>query len=44
MIAPLRRAHRIVWALLVLLLPVLLAASLVVRTDSTPVNRDFHLP
>lgn len=44
MIAPLRRAHRVVWTLLALLLPVLLAASLVVRTDSTPVNREFQLP
>jgi hypothetical protein len=33
-----------VWTLLALLLPLLLAASLAVRIDSTPINRDFHLP
>ena len=44
MIAPLRRAHRIAWALLALLLPLLLAASLSVRTNSTPINRGLHLP
>lgn len=44
MIAPLRRTHRIVWMLLALLLPLLLAASLAVGTDPTPVNRDLHLP
>ena len=44
MTAPLRRTHRIVWTLLALLLPLLLAASLTVRTDSTPINRDLHLP
>lgn len=44
MIASLRAAHRALWILLALLLPVLLAVSLAVRTDSTPINRDFHLP
>jgi hypothetical protein len=44
MIAPLRRAHRIVWTLLALLLPLLFAASLTVRTHSTPINRGLHLP
>lgn len=44
MIAPLRRAHRIVWTLLALLLPLLLAASLTVRTNPTPINRNLHLP
>lgn len=44
MIAPLRRTHLIVWSLLALLLPVLLFASLTVRTNSTPINRGLHLP
>jgi len=44
MIAPLRRAHRLVWMLLALLLPALLAASLAMRTDSTPINPGLHLP
>jgi hypothetical protein len=44
MIAPLRRAHRIMWIALALALPFLLAASLIVRTDPTPVNSSFHLP
>ena len=44
MIAPLRRTHRIVWTLLALLLPLLLAASLAVRTDPTPLNRNLQLP
>lgn len=44
MIAPLRRAHRIVWTLLAALLPLLLVASLAVRTNSTPINRGLHLP
>ena len=44
MIAPLRRAHRIVWLVLALALPFLLAASLAVRTEPTPVNPDFRLP
>jgi len=44
MIAPLRRTHRIVWAVFALLLPLLLVASLAVRTDSTPINRHLRLP
>ncbi len=44
MTAPLRRAHRIVWTLLALLLPLLFAASLSVRTDPTPINRGLQLP
>ena len=44
MIAPLRRAHQIVWTLLALLLPLLLAVSLAVRTNSTPINRGLHIP
>jgi hypothetical protein len=44
LIAPLRRVHGIVWTVLALLLPMLLAASLAVRTDPTPINRDLHLP
>jgi len=44
MIAPLRRAHRIVWTLLALMLPLLLAAGLAVRTHPTPINRGLHLP
>ena len=44
MIAPLRRAHRMVWAVLALALPLLLAAGLMVRRDTTTVNRELRLP
>lgn len=44
MTAPLRRAHRFVWTLLALLLPLLLAASLAVRINPTPINPGLHLP
>lgn len=44
MIAPLRRAHRIVWTILALTLPVLLAAALIARRDTTPINRELRLP
>jgi hypothetical protein len=44
MIAPLRRAHRIVWLLLPPFLLALFAASLAVRTDPTPINPGLHLP
>lgn len=44
MIAPLRRAHRLVWAVLALALPLLLAAGLIARRDTTTVNRELRLP
>jgi hypothetical protein len=36
MIRPLRRAHRLAWALLALVLPLLVMAALLARRGSTP--------
>jgi len=42
MIQPLRRAHRWIWPALAVLLPLLFAAALLARRDTTPRNADFH--
>ena len=42
MIRPLRRVHLRIWIVLAVLLPVLLAASLIVRQTTTPVNPDLR--
>lgn len=44
MIAPLRHTHHIVWTILALVLPVLLATALLARRDTTPINRELRLP
>lgn len=42
MTRPLRRAHSRIWMGLAVLLPLLLAAALAARRDSTPRNPQLH--
>ena len=42
MIQPLRRSHLWIWIVLAVLLPVLFAAGLAARRDTTPNNPDVH--
>jgi len=42
MIEPLRRAHFRIWIVLSVLLPILYAASLIVRRPTTPKNPNVH--
>jgi hypothetical protein len=42
MTRPLRRAHHLSWLVLAVLLPSLFAASLIVRRDTTPRNREVN--
>lgn len=41
MMRPLRRAHLIVWCAIAVLVPLLVAASLAVRTSTTPLNSNL---
>ena len=42
MIQPLRRSHLWIWIVLSALLPILFAAGLVARRDTTPNNLSVH--
>jgi hypothetical protein len=42
MIRPLRRAHRLVWIVLAVVLPSILIAGLIARRETAPANPGLH--